>query len=60
MWVWIAGAVEIETLSALGTLMGPKAEGGTLGAVRISALVAWGHKKPQPSTLGCCSDNHSL
>jgi len=42
--VWIAGAVEIETLSALGAVIGPKAEGGALGAVRISALVAWGHK----------------
>jgi hypothetical protein len=42
--VWIAGAVDIETLSALGAVIGPKAEGGALGAVRISALVAWGHK----------------
>ena len=43
----------IETLSALGAVIGPKAEGGALGAVRISALVAWGHKQPQP-------DNHCL
>lgn len=33
--------LEIETLSALGAVIGPKAEGGgSRGAVRVSALVA--------------------